>query len=190
MNLTTKLFAVSTACIIALGVALAPRLACAQTDAAAKDDPTLTAAAKKIFQGIADDDADAVKATVVSKYAKKVTKEELRPEQTGTKLTIAYDSNVKVLRATDKDAVVEATMFAPASDIPKGEASKLDIYMVKEKGQWLADAPDRKEAGDDATMQGGWYHPGTFTYCPNKGLEYLGSHFSNKLNCRATAVCR
>jgi hypothetical protein len=190
MKLTTKLFAVVTACMIVLGAALAPRIACAQAAASAKNDPALTAAALKIFQGIADDDADAVKATVVSKYAKKVTKEQLRPDQTGPKLTVAYDSNVKVLRATDKDAVVQATMFAPASDVPKGEASKLDIYMVKEKGQWLADAPDKKEAGDDATMQGGWYHPGAFTYCPNKGLEYLGSHFSNKLNCRATAVCR
>ncbi|MGH7781787.1 MAG: hypothetical protein ACREQR_18375 [Candidatus Binataceae bacterium] len=191
MNLTMKLCAVSTAGMMALGIALAPRIAFAQTSATAQADPALITAAKKIFQGIADDDADAVKATVVKKYAKKVTKEELRPEQTGPKLAIAYDANVKVLRATDEEAVVQATMFAPSlSDVPKGEASKLDIFMVKEDGQWLADAPDRKEAADDVTMQGGWYHPGTFTYCPNKGLEFLGSHFSNKLNCRATAACR
>ncbi|HVA76272.1 MAG TPA: hypothetical protein VNF27_00175 [Candidatus Binataceae bacterium] len=190
MKFKMKLGAVSTACMIALGIALAPVAAHAQAETAAAPDPALTAAAQKIFKGIADDDADAVKAMVVKKYAKKVTKEELRPTQTGPKLVVAYDSNIKVLRASGKDAVVEATMFAPSSDIPKGEASKLDIYMVKEKGEWLADAPDKKEAGSDATMQGGWYHQGSFTYCPNTGLEYLGSHFSNKLNCRATAVCR
>jgi hypothetical protein len=177
--------------MIVLAVALAPRAARAQAQEEEKADPALTAAAQKIFKGIAADDADAVKAMVVKKYAKKVTKESLRPAQTGPKLTVAYDSTVKVLRATDKDAVVQATMFSPASsDVSKGEASKLDIYMVKEKGTWLADAPNKKEAANDATMQGGWFHPGSFTYCPNSGLEYLGSHFSNKLNCRATAVCR
>jgi hypothetical protein len=190
MKLNKNLIAVLTACMIALAMALAPRAARAQ--AAANADPALTAAAQKIFKGIADDDADAVKAMVVKKYAKKVTKDSLRPAQTGPKLTVAFDAaSVKVLRATAKDAVVQATMFSPASsEVPKGEASKLDIYMVKEKGQWMADAPNKKDAGDDATMQGGWYHPGSFTFCPNSGLEYLGSHFSNKLNCRATVVCR
>ncbi|HVA81600.1 MAG TPA: hypothetical protein VNF29_11805 [Candidatus Binataceae bacterium] len=191
MKPTTKLHAVSTACMIALLIALAPQAARAQTDTAAKAHPALVAAAQKIFKAFADDDADTVKAMVVKKYAKKVTKEQLRPTQTGPKLTIAYDSNVKVLRATDKDAVVSATMFTPvSSDVPKREATRLTIYMVKKKGQWLADAADKKQAADDATMLGGWYHPGALTYCPNTGLEYLGSHFSNKLNCRATAVCR
>jgi hypothetical protein len=188
MKFKMTLVAVSAASIIALGIALAPAAARAQEAASA--DPALTAAAQKIFKGIADDDADAVQAMVVKKYAKRVTKEQLRPPQTGPKLAVAYDANLKVLRATDKEAVVQATMFAPPSDVPKGEASKLDIYLVKEKGQWLADAPDKKEAASDATMQGGWFHPGSFTYCPNTGIEYLGSHFSNKLNCRATAVCR
>jgi len=95
------------------------------------------------------------------------------------------------MHATDKDAVVQASVFTPSSnDIPKGEGSKLTLFMEKENGQWLVDAPDKKEAANDATMNGGWYHPGAFTYCPNKGLEYLGSHFSNKLNCQSTALCR
>lgn len=191
MNLKTKSVAVLTAFLLALGVAAIPHAARAQANNAAKPDPALVAAAQKIFKGIADDDADAVKPLVVKHYAKRVTKESLRPPTTGPKLDIAYDSHVKVLRETEDDAVVQTTMFAPtSSDVPKGDADKLDLYMVKEGDDWLAGAPDKKEAANDATMTGGWYHEGSFTYCPNRGLAYLGSHFSNKLHCRATAVCR
>ncbi|HKN02275.1 MAG TPA: hypothetical protein VJX23_17320 [Candidatus Binataceae bacterium] len=154
-------------------------------------DPALVMAARKAFKAIADGDVDALQPLLEKKYAKKFTAEELRPTQTGPKVTVAYDNKVKVLRANDKEAVVQATMFVPSSsDIPKGEACKLTLFMEKEKGEWLIDAPDKKEAGDDATINGGWYHPGAFTFCPNKGLEYVGNHFSNKLNCQASAVCR
>ncbi|MGO9452793.1 MAG: hypothetical protein ACLQDV_17415 [Candidatus Binataceae bacterium] len=154
-------------------------------------DPALIMAAQKAFKAIADGDVDALQPLLEKKYAKKLTAEELRPSQAGPKVTVAYDGKVKVLRANDKDAVVQAIMFVPSSsDIPKGEASKLTVFMEKEKGEWLIDAPDKKEACDDATMNGGWYHPGAFTFCPNKGLEYEGNHFSNRLNCQACAVCR
>jgi hypothetical protein len=95
------------------------------------------------------------------------------------------------MHADDKSAVVEANMFVPtSSDVPKGEASKLALFMEKDNGEWLVSAPSKREAQDDATMNGGWYHPGAFTFCPNEGLQYLGSHFSNKLNCQSTAACR
>ncbi|MGO9603702.1 MAG: hypothetical protein ACLQAT_09950 [Candidatus Binataceae bacterium] len=134
---------------------------------------------------------DALKPLVEKKYAKKLTADELRPTQTGPKVTVSYDGNVSVMRASNKDAVIQASMFEPvSSEDPKREVSKLTLFMEKEKGEWLLDAPDRKQAADDATMNGGWYHSGAFTFCPNKGLVYLGNHFSDKLNCKATAVCR
>ncbi len=188
MKPTSMPFAVSAALALAIALAIAPVTARAQKSSA--NDAAITAAAQKIYKAIADDDADAARALVVKKYAKKVTKESMRPTQTGPKLGVAFDGNVKILRSTDKDAVVQATMFTPPSDVPKGEADKLDVYLVNQNGTWLADAPDHKQAGTDATMDGGWYHSGAFTWCPNRGLEYVGSHFSNKLNCRATAVCR
>jgi len=154
-------------------------------------DPALTAAAQKAFKAIADGDTEALKPMVEPKYAKKLIPEALRPSQTGPKLNAAYDGNVRVMRSESSSAVVQADVFAPASkDIPKGEGSKLSLFMEKVKGQWLVGAPDKRQAADDATMNGGWYHPGVFTFCPNKGIEYLGSHFSNKLNCQSSAVCR
>lgn len=188
MTLSSRLLALGTSAIIAAVIAVSPSSLRAQEAAA---DPALTAAAQKAFKAIADGDVEALKPLVEKKYAKKLTAEELRPTQTGPKVTVAYDGNVRVMRADDKSAVVEAAMFTPSSnDIPKGEGSKLTLFMEKEKGDWLVGAPDKKEAADDATMSGGWYHPGAFTFCPNKGLEYLGSHFSNKLNCQSTAICR
>ncbi len=153
-------------------------------------DPALTTAAQKAFKAIADGDVEALRPLVEKKYAKKLTAQELRPEQTGPKVTISFDGNVRVMRSDDKTAVVQATMFTAANDVPKGEATKLILFMVKDKEGWLVDAPDKKEAALDATMNGGWYHPGEFMFCPNRGLDFLGSHFSNKLNCQSTVICR
>ena len=68
-------------------------------------DPALVMAAQKAFKAIADGDVDALQPLLEKKYAKKLTAEELRPTQIGPKVTVAYDSKVKVLRASDKDAV-------------------------------------------------------------------------------------
>jgi hypothetical protein len=191
MNSIRQLVAISASAALALAFALAPSIARAQAAAAGSEDAAITAAGEKLFKAIADNNLDAVQALTVRKYAKHLTQEELRPLPTGPKLAIDYDGKVKVLRSSSSDAVVQATMFKPQTkDVPVAEASALNIYLVKERGVWLASAPNKKQAEDDSTMQGGWYHPGAFTFCPNKGLEYVGDHFSNKLNCRMTAVCR
>jgi hypothetical protein len=188
MTRSSRLLALGTTAMIAVAIAGAASSPRAQEAAA---DPALTAAAQKAFKAIADGDVDALKPLVEKKYAKKLTADELRPPQTGPKLTVAYDGNVRVMRADERKGVVQANMFTPSSnDIPKGEASKLTLFMVKEKGGWVVDAPGKKEADDDATIKGGWYHPGAFTFCPNQGLEFFGNHFSNKLNCQSTAVCK
>ena len=188
MTLSSRLQALGTTAMIAIAIAVSASSLRGQEAAA---DPALTAAAQKAFKAIADGDVEALKPLVEKKYAKKLTADELRPPQTGPKLTVAYDGNVRVMRADERKAVVQANTFTPSSnDIPKGEASKLTLFMVKEKGGWVVDAPGKKEAEDDVTMNGGWYHPGAFTFCPNRGLEYLGSHFSNKLNCQSCAVCK
>ena len=188
MTRSSTLLALGSTAMITIAIAVSASSLRGQEAAA---DPALTAAAQKAFKAIADGEVEALKPLVVKKYAKNLTAEQLRPVQTGPKVTVAYDGNVRVMRADDRKAVVQANMFAPSSsDIPKGEGSKLTLFMVKEKAGWVVDAPDKRQADDDATMKGGWYHPGAFTFCPNQGLEYLGSHFSNKLNCQSTAVCR
>ena len=188
MTPSSRLLALRTTAVIAIAIAITASSPRGQEAAA---DPALTAAAQKAFKAIADGDVEALKPLVAKKYAKNLTAEQLRPVQTGPKVAVAYDGNVRVMRADDRKAVVQANMFTPSSnDIPKGEASKLTLFMVKEKGGWVVDAPGKKEAEDDVTMNGGWYHPGAFTFCPNRGLEYLGSHFSNKLNCQSCAVCK
>jgi hypothetical protein len=188
MTRSSRTFAWLTAVAIAALVPVTSVPARADQSSA---DPALVAAAQKAFKAIADGDVEALKPLVEKKYARKLTAEELRPAQTGPKVTVSYDGNVKVMHADDKSAVVEANMFVPtSSDVPKGEASKLALFMEKDNGEWLVSAPSKREAQDDATMNGGWYHPGAFTFCPNEGLQYLGSHFSNKLNCQSTAACR
>jgi hypothetical protein len=192
MTPSSKLVTLTTTIAIAVTFVFSASMLRAQESSAAATDPALTSAAQKAFKAIADGDAEAVKPLVEKKYAKHLTNEELRPPQTGPKVAVAYDGNVRVMRADGRSAIVQATMFAPSSnDIPKSEASKLTLFMYKEKGdEWLVGAPDKKQAEDDATITGGWYHPGAFTFCPNKGIEYLGSHFSSKLNCQAAAICR
>jgi hypothetical protein len=188
MTLSSRLLTIATGAALAVTIIFSAASARAQEP---NSDPALTAAAQKAFKAIADADVEALKPLVERKYARKLSAEELRPTQTGPKVTVAFDGKVKVMRANEKSAVVQATMFTPASnDIPKGEATKLTLFMEKEKGEWVIYAPDKRESENDATMNGGWYHPGTFTFCPNKGLEYLGSHFSDKLNCQSTAICR
>jgi hypothetical protein len=189
MALSKRLLTLATGTAVAAMVAFSPLSLRAQETAST--DPALTAAAQKAFKGIADGDADVLRPLVLRKYALKLNADELRPTQTGPKLAVAFDGNVRVMRSNDKTAVVQANMFAPSSnDVPKGEATKLTLFMVKSKDGWQIDAPDKKQSDSDATINGGWFHPGAFTFCPNKGLEYLGSHFSNKLNCQSTAICR
>src|SRR5581483_9948261 len=71
-------------------------------------DPALTAAAQKAFKAIADGDVEALRPLVEKKYAKKLTADELRPAQTGPKVTVSYDGNVRVVRSDGKTAVVQA----------------------------------------------------------------------------------
>jgi len=186
MTLSIRLLCIATT--IAAVISTLPLSSGAQEAGA---DPALTSAAQKAFKAIADSDVEALKPLVEKKYAKKLTADELRPTQTGPTVSVAYDGNVRVMRVDSKEAVVEANMFTPSSnDIPKREVSMLTLFMEKEKSGWVVDAPNNKEAGNDATINGGWYHPGAFTFCPNKGLDYLGSHFSNKMTCQSTAVCK
>jgi hypothetical protein len=188
MTLSSRLLTLGTTAMIAIAIAVSASSLRGQETAA---DPALTAAAQKAFKAFADGDVEALKPLVEKKYAKKLTADELRPPQTGPKVAVAYDGNVRVMRVDDRKAVVQANMFTPSSnDIPKGEGSKLTLFMVKERDGWVVDAPGKREADDDATIKGGWYHPGSFTFCPNQGLEYLGRHCSNKLNCQSTVICK
>ncbi|HVN63001.1 MAG TPA: hypothetical protein VMT58_00075, partial [Candidatus Binataceae bacterium] len=83
-----------------------------------------------------------------------------------------------------------ANFYTPEStDIPPAEVQQLRIYFEKKHGTWVAAAPDRKQAMDDATLQGGWYHHGAFAFCPNNGIVFIPNHFSNKLHCREAAEC-
>ncbi|HXW84349.1 MAG TPA: hypothetical protein VEJ86_08080 [Candidatus Binataceae bacterium] len=154
-------------------------------------DPAIQATGEKLFKALADQDLDALKTMTVRKYAKKLTKDELRPVPTGPKLDVVYDGKVEVRRFSDHDAIVRAIFFKPqGSDVPVEQTQKLNIYLVKEKDGWFADAPDKKQAAPDATVAGGFFHNGAFTFCPNRGIEYLGGHFGVTPQCLATAICR
>ena len=132
------------------------------------DQAQIQDAAKKAYQAIADSKIDDLWVLVQSKYDRKLRPEELRPGATGPKVSVAFDGNVKVLRVGKKDAVVGANFFKPdSSDIPASEVSRLDLYMVNDHGSWKIGAPDKKEAAFDGD-KGGWYHSGSFTFCPNK----------------------
>jgi len=167
--------------------------ALAQESAAASpsdDQAALQDAAKKAYQAIADGKIDDLWTLVQGKYDHKLRPEKLKPSETGPKVSVAFDGNVKVLRTGKKDAVVGANFFKPDSgDIPASEVSRLDLYMINDHGAWKIGAPDKKEAAFDGD-KGGWYHSGSFTFCPNKGMVFLGNHFSSKTDCDATAVCR
>jgi hypothetical protein len=154
------------------------------------DQTQIQDAAKKAYQAIADGKIDDLWTLVQNKYDRKLRPESLKPGQTGPKLSSAFDGNVKIARSTKKDAVVSANFFKPeSSDIPATEVSRLELYMVNDHGNWKVGAPDKKEAAFDGGT-GGWYHSGSFTFCPNKGMVFLPNHFSNKTDCEATAQCR
>jgi len=159
--------------------------------AASGDQAAVQDAAKKAYQAIADSKIDDLWTLVQSKYDRKLRPEELRPGATGPKVSVAFDGNVKILRMGKKDAVVGANFFKPdSSDIPASEVSRLDLYMVNDHGSWKIGAPDKKEAAFDGD-KGGWYHSGSFTFCPNKkGMVFLPNHFSSKTECDSTAACR
>ncbi len=159
--------------------------------AATGDQAAIQDAAKKAFQAIADSKIDDLWVLVQSKYDRKLSPAELRPGDTGPKLSVAFDGNVKVLRTGKNFAVVGANFFKPdSSDIPASEVSRLDLYMVDDHGSWKIGAPDKKEAAFDGD-KGGWYHSGSFTFCPNKkGIVFLPNHFSSKTDCDSTAVCK
>jgi len=159
--------------------------------AASGEQAAIQDAAKKAYQAIADSKIDDLWTLVQSKYDRKLRPEELRPGATGPKVSVAFDGNVKVLRVEKKNAVVGANFFKPdSSDIPASEVSRLDLYMVNDHGSWKIGAPDKKEAAFDGD-KGGWYHSGSFTFCPNKkGMVFLPNHFSSKTECDSTAVCR
>lgn len=161
----------------------------AQQSAAASD-PQLAATAKKLYQAIASGNPDAVMALSKKSRRNKISAQSISLPETGPKLKATFDGNVEILRSDGKHAVVAANFYTPESkDIPAGEVKQLRIYFEKENGGWLADSPDRKEAMDDATLRGGWYHAGSFTFCPNQGLVYLPNHFSTSLHCRAASAC-
>jgi len=186
MNHTGKLLG-SCAAILLSTVVLSAKPAHAQ----ASPDPAIQAAGEKVFKALADQDVDTLKSMTVKKYAKKLNKDELRPAATGPKLDLAYDGKVEVRRFSDHDAIVRAVFFKPeGSDVPVEQTQKLNVYLVKEKNGWFIDAPDKKEAQYDGNIDAGFFHNGAFTFCPNKGLEYLGGHFGGTPQCLSTAVCR
>ena len=85
---------------------------------ASGDQAAIQDAAKKAYQAIADSKIDDLWTLVQSKYDHKLRPEKLRPGETGPKVSVAFDGNVKVLRTGKKDAVVGANFFKPdSSDI-------------------------------------------------------------------------
>ncbi|HYB92451.1 MAG TPA: hypothetical protein VEC38_15550 [Candidatus Binataceae bacterium] len=191
MNPTSKLFEYCGAAMLAAGIVMCAPLAMAQDAGMQTPDPQIEATAQKLFKAIADQDVKTVQSLTAKRFQKKLAAQDLRPLPTGPKLNVAYDGKVEIRRFSAKDAVVSAAFFAPTStDLPKTEGSRLDIYLVKEKAGWVAYPPDKKEAGTDASMAGGWFHNGAFTFCPNDGIDYIGGHFSTVEKCAATAVCR
>jgi hypothetical protein len=153
-------------------------------------DPQLIAAAKKLYSAIAAGDVEIVKVLSEKNPLHKITKKTISLADTGPKLKASFDGKVTILRSDGKHAVAAANLYTPDSkDVPADEVKQLRIFLEKEDGQWVATSPDRKEAMDDATLEGGWYHNGAFTFCPNKGLVYTPNHFSDQLHCRAVATC-
>ena len=128
----------------------------AETSAPVKDQAAIQDAAKKAYQAIADSKIDDLWTLVQSKYDRKLRPERLRPGETGPKVSVSFDGNVKVLREGKKDAVVAANFFKPdSSDTPASEVSRLDLYMVNDHGSWKIGAPDKKEAAFDGDRADG-----------------------------------
>ena len=177
------------AALLILGFHAAASLA-QEPDAAPAADPQLADTAKKLYQAIAAGNIDGVKELTQRELLHKISKNSISFAATGPKLKITFDGKAEIVRSDGKHAVTAANFYTPqGNDIPAGEVKQLRIYFKKEKGRWLAAAPDRKEAMDDATLTGGWYHTGAFTFSPNRGLVYIPNHFSTEMQCHAIAPC-
>jgi hypothetical protein len=151
----------------------------------------IESAAKKLFKGLADADMATVFENTYRRYEnRKLTKEKVRLPQTGPKVDVEWDGNVTIVRSDDKTAVVEANFFKPqSSDIPPTEISRMRVFLINDHGAWVASVPKKKQLGTDANA-GGWYHAGLFTFCPNRGIEFLPNHFSSEVKCSAIAACK
>ncbi|MGH7814512.1 MAG: hypothetical protein ACREQI_11005 [Candidatus Binataceae bacterium] len=150
----------------------------------------LIATAKKLYAAIATGNVATVRALSERKVLHTISKDSLSLPATGPKLKITFDGKVEVLRSDGEYAVTAANFYTPRdADVPAAEVSQLRIFFEKKGGRWVAAAPDRKEAMGDATLAGGWYHHGAFTFCPNRGIVYLPNHFSNKFHCGAVVAC-
>ena len=124
--------------------------------AASADQAAIQDTAKKAYQAIADSKIDDLWTLVQSKYDRKLRPENLRPGDTGPKVSVAFDGNVKVLRTGKKDAVVGANFFKPdSSDIPASEVSRLDLYLVKDHGAGKSVRQTRKKPRSMATRADG-----------------------------------
>jgi hypothetical protein len=179
----------STALLLLL-VAQAPTVRAQEGAPAPDQSEKIKAGAAKVFKALADGNVGDVAQLTARKYVRRLKPEKLRPPTTGPKVKAAFDGNVTVVRADEKNAVVEAKIFQPeSSDIPAGEVSRVRVFMVKEEGDWKASAADKKEAKDDSTIKGGWYHAGFFTFCPNRGLIFVSNHFSPDVKCESISQC-
>ena len=175
-------------CAVLLAIALTSPSAHAQD---ATPDPAIQAAGLKLFKALEGSDFATLKTMTVQRYARKINQASIRPPATGPKVVASYDGQVSVLRWSKKDAIISASFFSPQSaDLPKEQVTKLSIYLINVKGQWLIDAPDAKQAKSDATLSGGYFHDGAFAFCPNKGILYLGGHFGVTDKCTTMAACR
>jgi hypothetical protein len=148
-------------------------------------------AAKKLFKGLADADMATVFENTYRRYEnRKLTKEKVRLAATGPKVNVEWDGNVTIVRSDDKTAVVEANFFKPeSSDIPPTEINRMRVFLINDHGAWVASVPKKKQLGTDANA-GGWYHAGLFTFCPNKGIQFVPNHFSSETKCTAIATCK
>ncbi len=175
-------------------MAMVAALALIAGPAAAQQDANkakIEAAAGRIYRGLAKGDLGEVGRQTILKYTRKLTPDKIKLSPTGPKLSMSFNDEVAILRADGQSAVVEAEFFKPdsAKETPAGEVSKLRIYLVQNNGDWFADAPNKKQAGNDAN-NGGFYQSGSFTFCPNSGFVFLPNHFSTEVKPSATAVCR
>ena len=124
--------------------------------AAPGDQAAINDAAKKAYLAIQDSKIDELWTLVQCKYDRKLRAEELRPGDTGPKVSVAFDGNVKILRTGKNYAVVGATFFKPdSSDIPAGEVSRLDLYMVNDHGAGKSARRTRRKPPSTATRADG-----------------------------------
>jgi hypothetical protein len=185
---------VALSCSIALLVVLGFRASALRAQESAptpEQAEKIKAAAERLFKALAAGDVSGVAQVTARRYIRRLDADKLRPPATGPKLKAAFDGKVTIVRVDDDTAVVEGRVFEPeSSDIPPGEVSRVRVFMVDENGEWKASAADKSEAKDDSTLEGGWYHAGFFTFCPNKGLIFVSNHFSPEVKCESVAQCK